>query len=266
MSEPHRISPADMAHRRPPAERVTPPPRPVRFVVSATYPRRGRRDAVTWVDTGIFLSIGKDQSLIDRFATHFGAWLQTSAKVVREVISFSEIEDVADTETDHDRRSWASRVRTALLLGGTGRVQVRTLQDVDLPLRDEIVNQLRGLSSSGKSGHGGEAELIALAVLAARNAGAAQVLLSNDAGASVVADARGIVTRHMADVLRELLCADPALPAAELFAHYQGMLPVSSVERSVIATHHAELACQRSGVSCGICIATDSNASDPNAS
>lgn len=243
------FTPADMAARPRPALPVAPPPR-IRFKTPDGYPRRGRRDAVTWVDTGVLVSLGVKEGVPERFVALYGRrWLRTSITVVHEVRRLSK--RAPQTPADRDVSDAATAARAALLSRGRERLQVSQIGHEHLATRDQVRQQLRGLSANPKATHGGEAELITLAIADA--ASAPQVLLSNDAGASVVADQRGLPTRHIGDILCEMACADATLTCGSLYYELEAMTAISRLERSVLPRSADALACRRSGDRCVPC-------------
>lgn len=229
--------------RRPTAES-----RVVLFRVSEDYPRCGRRDAVTWVDTNILLSLGVRDVARERFLKHYRTWLRTARAVVREVQTLSE------RSQDLRVASAASTIRQHVLLGGSERLQIKALSTDDLQTRDDVMRQLQGLSGDREVSNGGEAELITLAIAERRAGMPTHVLLSNDAGASVVAAFHDVPTRHIGDVLRELACADDELTAEELHADLDQMATVSTMQASVRPRSAHDLACRRSQGACGQCM------------
>jgi len=248
MSEPVASpTPAVMAGRRRLPAPVGPPPPATPFKTASDYPQRGLRDAGTWVDAGIFVSLGVRPELPDRFVALYGGWLQTARSVVGEIRNLSE------RSAEDAVRDAASAVRQALLLGGRERVSVRSLTEADLSLRDEVRQQLRGLSANPLASHRGEADLITLAVAGIGSSGAPQVLLSNDAGASVVADRRGVPTRHIGDVQREMACAHDELTPETLYSELEEMTAVSRLQARVRPRSADELACRRSVGGCAQC-------------
>ena len=82
------ISPANMPMRKTPlvarAPRAPDDPRP-QFKIAVGYPRCGRQRTTIWVDTGILLSMGADDTLPDRFANHFRSRAQVCRSVTEEL-------------------------------------------------------------------------------------------------------------------------------------------------------------------------------------
>jgi len=255
------FTPADLAARPRPGPSVAPPPR-IRFKTADGYPRRGRRDAVTWVDTGVLVSLGVKEGVPERFAALYGRWLRTSITVVHEVRRLSK--RAPQTAADRDVSDAATAARAALLSRGRERLLVSRIGHEHLATRDQVRQQLRGLSANPNATHGGEAELIALAIADA--AGASHVLLSNDAGASVVADQRGLPTRHIGDILSEMACADATLTPGSLYTELQAMTAVSKLERSVLPRSADALACRKVGDRCVPCEPEGSHPPSPQTS
>lgn len=243
------FTPADMARRpRPAAPALR---RHVPFTVAKGYPRCGLRHALTWVDTGVFLALGVDTELPDRFVRHFGEVLRTCRTVQGELAGRYARKDAAPGDAV---ASAAGAVLGALFMPHP-RVQVQGRSRIDPTVRDEIVKRLKGLSANPTAQHGGEADLIALAH--AHSAGdTTQVLLANDSGASVVADAYGIPTRNCADVLAEMACADSSLEASDLYDVFEKMEGVSRVSSDARPRSDDYMRCRRTGATCTECAAS----------
>jgi hypothetical protein len=223
-----RPSPAMMPRRRPaipPAQRA---PARSAFKVAVGMPRRGVPGAIMWPDTGVLLALGTDQDLLDRFCRHYGGRVRLTRRVARELRAHSEAcpgDDAPDQ--DHDRRLAATRTVRSLLVGERA-LPLAEPSEEDLAEIARVAEQLRALTDAGGKSHGGEAEIIVLAVHEAARCGTEQILLSNDGGASVVADRYGIRARHVGDVLAEFACADSDLAPEMCLTAFQAAMRVSA--------------------------------------
>jgi hypothetical protein len=223
-----RPTPAMMPRRRPaipPAQRA---PARSAFKVAVGVPRRGVPGAIMWPDTGVLLALGTDQQLLDRFCSHYRGRVRLTRRVARELRAHSEASLDADApDQDHDRRSAATMAVRTLLVGERS-LPLAEPSEEDLAEIARVADQLRGLADAGGKSHGGEAEIIVLAVREATRCGTEQILLSNDGGASIVADIYGIPARHVGDVLAEFACADPDLAPEMCLTAFQAAVRVSA--------------------------------------
>ena len=220
------------------------------FRVAVGYPRRGRRDATAWVDAGVFLSLGVDADLPERFLQHYGTTrLRTSRTVAAEISNrFTRA-----STTPGDPVAKAAGAVLSRLFMPTPRIRFGDRAQIDKTTRDDVVKRLKGLSSDPKAGHGGEADLIALAHARIAAGDDQQVLLSNDAGAATVAAAYDIPTRHSGDMLAEMACADQSQKPDDLYALFGAMEKVSRVAQNARPRSADYMRCGRSGGHCPEC-------------
>jgi hypothetical protein len=244
-------SPAMMPRRRPvipPAER---PPTRSTYLIAADIPRRGVAAAI-WPDTGVLLNLGTDQQLLDRFRSHYRGRIRLAKAVARELRRHSELSTIDLAEEAHDRVRAASLAVRCLLVG-PGRLNVAEPDLPDLPEIENVALQLKSLSEATDKRHGGEAEIIVLAAKHARLQRNRQVLLTNDGGASVVANQHGIPSRHFGDILAEFACADRAVDAANWLSTFVSALRVSAPPVHCRPTDAENFACFADASGCASC-------------
>jgi hypothetical protein len=237
-----RPTPNMMPRRRPvipPAQR---PPARSTYQRASGIPRRGVLDALVWPDTGVLLSLGTDETLLGRFRGHYQGRIQVTKTVVRELRQHSERSTAGLPDDDYDRVIAAGRAYRSLLLG-QGRLEPVEATTADLLEIEHVTQQLKGLSEATDKRQGGEAEIIVLATGQAILKHRQHVLLTNDGGASVIADRYGIPARHFGDLLAEFTCADSELDATECLRIF-----IDAVRISAPPAH-----CRPSSVDCFTC-------------
>jgi hypothetical protein len=172
--------------------------------------------------------MGTSDDLSERFRQHYRGRVRVANSVSREVRGHSDATLAPDsTDQEFRKREAATRAVHGFLLGDRTLPLVK-LQEEDLDEVAEVAAQLKALSRDKEKRHGGEAEIIVLALRAREAKGGRHILLANDGGASVVAASRGIPARHAADVLAELSCADSTLEAESCLAVFGLSLAVSA--------------------------------------
>lgn len=255
MSPPTRPSPANMPQRRRPVI-PTKPPAPSRneFHKATGIPQCGWADATVWPDTGVLLLLGTAEDLPGRFVRHYRGRAQVPRIIQNEVRGHSNGGGTVDKEQRKARV--ADAVVNALFLG-SGVFPQPELVHEDLSLVDEVRTALKNFPGGRDKAHGGEAELIALAVRLKREAGKRQVLLSNDGGASVVAALHHVPTRHAGEVLAELGCANVDLSAARCMKLFTESCEISAPPASCRPVNDAAFRCSRSESGCPPCEAVD---------
>lgn len=246
-------SPAHMPKRRRPAIPVAPSkPTPSRYKVTDDFPRRGLPRAVAWVDSGILLFVGTDEELPERFRAHYRGRVKVARGVEREVRGHSDARpDVDAPAADHQRVSAATRAVRELLLAGRS-LPIETLQAADLDAVADVVEELKRLGDKGKK-HGGEAEVIVLAERLSKTSDRVHIVLTNDGGASIVADQHGLIARHTGDVLAEFACADHGLEPESCWQLFEQGAPVSQVPAHCRPRDREAFTCRRTGASCSAC-------------
>lgn len=203
-----RPSPAMMPRQRPvipPAQR---PPAMSTFKIATGIPRRGIPGAVVWPDTGVLLGLGTDKDLLDHFRLHYTGRLRIAKTVEAELRFHSDRDTAGLSDVEYDRITAAKAAVNALLVGPNRLLSIGVEND-DLPEVARITQQLKAISQDRAKRHGGEAEIIVLAAKQARPGGRVHILLTNDGGASIVADGHGLPSRHIGDVLAEFACGTP---------------------------------------------------------
>lgn len=245
------ISPTSMPMRRIPSipPRYTRPPPRAHFVVAKDIPRRGLTDSHVWPDTGVLLALGVSPDLPKRFRSLYSGRARVPRQVENELRGHSRPSAGAGQAS---KVAAATSVVNALFIGHSAFPKPE-LKDEDMPLVERIRVALKGLPGAIGKSHGGEAVMIALAVRSGRESHARQVLLANDGGASVVAAAHGIATRHAADVFAEMACADPTLDADLCFENFKSACAISSPPASCTPNDRSYFACRKEGDSCRPC-------------
>lgn len=244
-------SPAMMPRRRPvipPAQR---PPARSTYQIAADIPRRGVA-AVIWPDTGVLLNLGTDLQLIDRFRNHCRGRIRLAKAVARELRGHSELSTVDLTEEAYDRVRAASLAVRCLLIGPE-RLNVIEPDFSDLREIENVALQLKSLSDAPDKRHGGEAEIIVLAAKNARLQRNRQVLLTNDGGASVVANQHGISSRHFGDMLAEFACTDRTVDAADWFGAFASAIRISAPPAHSRPMNAKSFVCSANASGCTSC-------------
>lgn len=247
-----RPTPAMMPRRRPAIPPAQRPPATSRFQAAAGFPRRGLRRAIAWPDTGVLLGLGTDPDLLDRFRQVYRGRIRLARRVARELRQHSE-ESLTPGSHDHDydRVAAATRVVQALLVG-SGRLELSELRDEDLADVAKVAEQLKALSDVGGKSHGGEAEIIVLAMRAAEDT-RAHVLLTNDGGASVIAHKYRIPARHIGDIIAEFACADPTLGPDACLAAFNAAVLVSAPPAHCRPREVSRFVCGADASQCALC-------------
>lgn len=248
-------SPADMPKRRSPSIPAAPKARPPRahFVVAHDIPRRGHAGADLWPDTGVWLGLGHSAPLLATFLDRYESQLFVTDLVERELRALADAEDLSD-EVDYDRRASARRVVDACLITGRKRARSVPLEADDLASFDQIRAQLEALPGEHAGGHKGEASIILKA--SARTGVRRQIMLANDGGASVVASHRGLVTRHIGDILCELVCGEN-LDANDAWVHYRRAERLSAPPAAVRPGGIHAFLCRAESMQCDRCDALE---------
>ena len=249
-------TPAMMPRRRPVIPPVQRPPARSRFVVAADIPRRGPRGAIVWPDTGVLLALGTDQALLDRFRRHYRGRIRLTRLVGRELRAHSEkCPDDGASDDDYNRVAAATRAVQALLIGDKS-LPLSELGIEDLVDVANVTQQLKALADSASKGHGGEAAIIVLAAKQAALDRQQHILLSNDGGASVIADRHGIATRHIGDVLAEFACADPGLAPEVCLRAFNVAIRISAPPVHTRPTSMRAFTCAKGATGCVQCEAS----------
>jgi hypothetical protein len=234
----------------PPAQRA---PARSAFRIAAGYPRRGWGDAVVWPDTGVLLALGTDQDLLDRFCQHYRGRMRLTVRVARELRAHAGADLGPNAPDDDYDRQAAAELAVQALLVGARTPPLAELQASDLTEVDRVTQQLRAIGDSASKSHGGEAEIIVLAAQKAETERRKQVLLSNDGGASIVADRYGIPTRHIGDVLAEFACMDPDLAPETCLAAFRAALRVSAPPGHCRQADAGGFSCAATSSGCATC-------------
>ncbi|UZJ26903.1 hypothetical protein RHODO2019_18085 (plasmid) [Rhodococcus antarcticus] len=256
-------SPALMPKRTaiiPPAARPPGPPHPALYAVDPTISRRGDPQYVAWPDTGVLLSIHAspnppdshdDYDMPTKFRAHYRKRTRLAPRITREIrgLAFGSGTSARDFRVS----SAASTAYTKLLLGDDALSPVE-LTTEDAKQVEKVQAQLRALPGADQSPHkhGGEAEIIVLAAKAAAGGGR-HVILANDVGASVVANAHGLSSRHAADVIAELSCSDPTLDPNTCLRRFRLGNDVSGIPAACAPTDTTPFQCVSGGSTCALC-------------
>jgi hypothetical protein len=248
-----RPTPAMMPRRRPaipPAQRAS---ARSHFHATKGIPRRGWPDAIVWPDTGALLALGTSQYLLDKFYQHFRGRARLAKGVAREIRRLSERSSAPDApDSEHDLVAAARKVVQAFLLGDGLLPQVELSQQNTVEVA-KVTEQLKALSDDSSRRHGGEAQIIVLATQAATLDRHRHVLLANDGGASIIADRYGIPTRHIADIIAELACANPDFSPQACLASFNAAMKVSAPPYQVRPTGTRAFTCSGTPSGCSRC-------------
>lgn len=268
MPDPARPTPGLMPKRTalvPPSARPPGPPQPpAQYAVDPTIPRRGDPQAVVWPDTSVLLSIHASPNPPDshdshdecdmpaRFRAHYRKRTRLAPRIAGEIRGLAAGSGTSSAHAFRVSRA-ASTAYDRLLLGSSPLSPVALTLD-DAKRVEKVKAQLRALPGADQSPgkHGGEAEIIVLAEKAAAGGGR-HVVLANDVGASVVAKAHGLSSRHAADVIAELSCSDPALDADTCLRRFRLGNDVSGVPRHCAPADATAFTCASNGSTCSLC-------------
>lgn len=242
----------------PQRKRPTIPPRDNRkpaskFVSSNEIPRRGWRDAIVWPDTGIFLLLGVEDDLPDRFMRLYKNRIRVPRKIEGELRGHTN----GGTSRNDQLTAAAARASVNAMFLGETRFRQPELEEEDIPLVDDLRAALSKTPGGLGKAHGGEATLIALAVRMKKSSGKRQVLLSNDGGASAVAALHQIPTRHAADVLCEIACSDSTITAQRCWEIFSKTRDISCPPRACHPANSSTFECKISSGTCAPCDEVD---------
>jgi len=218
---------------------------------------------LAWGDTGTLCSLGQRPHLLERVLRLYGGSL-----VVTEAVSL-EIRIKANKpereRTPENRVMCLSAKRVADKLD-SGEIRVLPLvQSQTVTNKQGIIQQqLRDLEANRRASlglsdedyahkHSGETDSI-IAALRTIELGKKTVFLTNDGGASLVAQRHGVASRHVGDLLAELGCADSSLTADELYAQFnQVTTSFATVPQTARPADSSFFTCLRSDGVCNVC-------------
>jgi hypothetical protein len=241
-----------MARRRPvipPAQR--PPARSV-YKIAFDMPRRGIPGSLAWPDTGVLIGLGISQELLARFRRHYRARIRVTKRVASELRGHSLVATESLADEAHDRVMAARAAVQALLIGPDALQPVEATME-DLPEIERITQQLKAKSDDKAKGHGGEAEIIALAAKEARRNSKVHLLLTNDGGASIIAHEHGLPSRHIGDMLAEFACDDPQLAPEACRQAFEKALRLSAPPAHSRQSGAADFTCRKNSSGCDHC-------------
>lgn len=181
------------------------------------------------IDTGSLLALGRKPRLLTLALHHYADRLSVSDVVCNEIKYFADLRHRAPGQMT--RLGLAADAVMPHIRGR--RIEILETPESMDDMLDAVLVQLRALDAArpviGESSpvpstrhHAGEASSIVLAV-ATRTAGNLCTFVTNDGGASLVAESRGVAVKHIGHVLAELACANPTLKAADLLQDYHEM-------------------------------------------
>lgn len=191
-----------------------------RYADTSQLPRRGLPHELGVVDTGTLYALTSDAALRQRFLLHYSGRLIVASAVRAEVLTQAGVPAARRTPENMPRCLRADDAKR--LLAGPGFEVLARAADTQERF-DDVLQRLRLIEDAraghiGAAGsereerairHAGETESIIIAK-ALLEAGTPAVLLTSDGGASLVAEAMEIPSKHIGHVIRELVCADPA--------------------------------------------------------
>ncbi|MFF8402164.1 hypothetical protein ACF06P_11100 [Streptomyces sp. NPDC015684] len=259
-----RPSPKAMALRRPSLQ-PRPQSQPSRWQKVASQPKRHVPVDLAWCDTGTLCSLGLRPTMLKKVLALYGTSLVITDAVAREIRSMASIPNVARNAENRLRCNSADVIVRKLDAGEIRELPLlattETLEMLDRVLRQLDAIEQRQNTAAGRADdtvrssqkHAGEAYSI---VSAMRTVGhqRSTLLLTNDNGATLVAERNGIAWKHTGQLLAELGCQDPLLDAEFLNENFNQMT-------SKFATVPAELrpgssdffACRQKNGSCTLC-------------
>jgi hypothetical protein len=247
-----RPSPAMMPRRGPVIPVAQRAPAVSTFKVASGIPRRGIPDAFVWPDTGVLLGLGTDRPLLDRFRLQYRGRIRITETVAAELRSRSNRNTAGLPDDEYDRVAAASAAVSALLVGPNALLLVG-VEDEDLLEVDRIAEQLKAMSEDKTKRHGGEAAIIVVAAKQARAGGRVHILLTNDGGASMVADQYGLPSRHIGDVLAEFACGTPPLAPDACYAAFTAAVRLSAPPARSRQSQVADFTCAMTAAGCANC-------------
>jgi len=222
------------------------------FKVATGIPRRGIPGAVIWPDTGVLLGLGTDRDLLDRFRLQYKGRIRI-AKTVEAELRFHSNRDTAGLSDDEYDRLTAATTAINALLVGPNRLLPVGVENEDLPEVARIALQLKAISEDKAKRHGGEAEIIVLAAEQARPGGRVHILLTNDGGASIVADQHGLPSRHIGDVLAGFACGTPPLAPDACYTAFTAAVRLSAPPAHSRQSQAADFTCIMTALGCASC-------------
>ncbi|WP_159424379.1 hypothetical protein [Streptomyces sp. 3214.6] len=211
--------------------------------------------------------MGLRPAMLDKVLALYGASLVVTDAVAGEIRTMANVPNVARTAENRLRCNSADVIVRKLDAGEIRELPLletrETLEMLDRVLRQLDAIEQRQNAAAGRSSdavrshkHAGEAYSI---VSAMRTVGhqRSTLLLTNDNGATLVAERNGIAWKHTAQLLAELGCQDSLLDAELLHENFTHMT-------SKFATVPAELrpntsdffACRQKNGTCALCDAT----------
>lgn len=253
--DPRRPNPLSIPRRKtvPP---LSPQSRP-RPGFSEHLPNRGLADAAYHLDTGVLYAVARDETSCHLFKTHYKGRMHTTDAVVEEVKYRATSNNGPEQQLV---KNAAADVLRRLIEPEAIEVDAALLTDEDDALFEQIARQLRELEER-KIGHSappasvekhvGEATAI-VGCIRQRNSGSKVVFLTNDGGASIVAKARRVDSRHFGHALVELVCSGRLTPEKAWVA-FDRANKVTSVPQSVAPSSVEHFTCDMADGVCGGC-------------
>ncbi|EHN78883.1 hypothetical protein SMCF_1546 [Streptomyces coelicoflavus ZG0656] len=218
---------------RPPSLRPPGTVKSARYAIATHLPKMHTPVDMAWGDTGTLCSLGQRPHLLEQVMRLYGTSLVVTEAVSREIYSKANKPERLRTPENRIMCISAKKVADKLDSG-----DIRVLPLVDSPSvkdkHDIVMQQLRDLDASRRAAHGpsddedyahkhaGEADSIVAAVrtIALKKR---TVFLTNDGGASLVAQRHGVASRHVGHLLAELGCADSSITPEELYEQFMQM-------------------------------------------
>ncbi|WP_234545278.1 hypothetical protein [Streptomyces shenzhenensis] len=228
-----RPSPKAMALRRPSLQ-PRPPSRPSRWQEVATQAKRHSPVDLAWCDTGTLCSLGLRPAMLNKVLALYGSSLVVTDAVAREIRAMANIPNAARTAENRLRCNSADAIVRKLDAGEIRELPLpatsETLDMLDRVLRQLDAIEQRQNATAGRSDdavrssqkHAGEAYSIVSAILTVGHQRSTR-LLTNDNGATLVAERNGIAWKHTGQLLAELGCQDSLMDAELLYENFDQM-------------------------------------------
>lgn len=235
-----------------------------RYADTSRLPRRGLPHELGVVDTGTFYALTGDAALRKRVLHHYSGRLIVASAVRAEVLTQAGVPASRRTPENMPRCLRADDAKR--LLSGPWFEVLARAPDTQGGF-DDILRRLRRIDDAraGHIGevssereerairHAGETESIVIAKTLT-DGGTPTVLLTSDGGASLVAEAMGIPSKHIGHVIRELVCADPRHLTTGLQASFDSITrAVGTPPAASLPDGEAWFECWAADGACAVC-------------
>ncbi|MFF1872616.1 hypothetical protein [Kitasatospora herbaricolor] len=236
------------------------------YATGPSAPRRFQPVDMAWCDSGFLYAVAQREPVFKQFSD-----LYVGALVITDAVE-KEIRNQAEkSPSPHYDAGKLLMIRSANRIVQAierGVIRIYELPTTATAMVGSVIDQLKGADEGRivQPGVDSDERVVAVTeknageaysiVAAARvlAEGSSTVLLTDDGGASRVAESRGVRSLNVADVLRQLGCEDPQLTSEHLFAVCEavtksfGTLPTDARPRSA-----EDFKCKAVGGACSPC-------------